>query len=310
MICRCGVRYLTVWICMIKSIPIKKPPRLTIWLLGGLGNRLRTIDAAIAFCDKLGHQLEIIWPLTDEMAASYDDLFERVPDFKVVRKPIRAVILDKLIRSRLNRFIHVYKHVMPYHSVKFDEDIRDAESFEKLEEDLHRGSVFLRTCHPISGGKKNYTWLKSIAGVSQRVIHYNSVFSIENRIVGVHIRRTDHVWAIQQSPDELFIKYMRLELARAPHTKFFLFSDDEDTCERFAGYFGDSIMIRPKIFGRDSVEATQDALVDWLLLSKCEVILHSFWSSFSYTASMRFNRTLIEISTKNEPILITIYKNH
>lgn len=286
----------------------KSRSKLNIWLLAGLGNRLRTIDAAIAFCNKSGHRLEIIWPQTDEMVASFDDLFQHVPDFRVIRKPISAEILDRMVRNtKLHRFIPSYKRLMPYDSVKLDEEIRDTESFEELEEVLQKGSAFLRTCHPITEAKKHYDWVKPNNRIDREASVYDRVFSLNCRVVGVHIRRTDHHWAKEQSPDELFFKYMELELARSPRIRFFLFTDDEGTCDRFVTHFGEAVIVRPKLYGRDSVAATQDALIDWLLLSKCGVIFHSYWSSFSYTASLRFGHQLLEISLKNESRLAGIY---
>jgi hypothetical protein len=293
---------------MFRSKIVKLKPRITVWLLAGLGNRLRTIDSAVAFCDKSGQRLEIIWPQSDEMVASFDDLFERVADFQVIPKPVSGTILDRMMGcGKLNGFVPSFIRLMPYDSVKLDEEISDAKKFKDLEEDLQQCSSFLRTCHPITEAKRNYDWLKPVELIARQALFYDSVFNSEHRVVGVHIRRTDHVSAIQQSPDELFFKYMRLEIERMPTVKFFLFTDDEKTCERFCDYFGDSMIIRPKLFGRDSVAAIQDALVDWLLLSKCSTIFHSYWSSFSYTASLRYGHKLVEISVKNDSQLAKTY---
>ena len=46
----------------------------------------------------------------------------------------------------------------------------------------------------------------------------------------------------------------------------------------------DRMLVHPKRFGRDSVAAIQDAVVDWMLLGVCSKLYCSFYSSFSETA--------------------------
>ena len=43
--------------------------------LGGIGNRMRSIDSAISLSKKINHTLKIYWLITPECVASYYDLF-------------------------------------------------------------------------------------------------------------------------------------------------------------------------------------------------------------------------------------------
>jgi len=101
----------------------------------------------------------------------------------------------------------------------------------------------------------------------------------------LHIRRTDNTSSVENSPDYLFENAIREEIGKNSSTVFFLATDDYKTQSHFIGLFGpERILVHPKKFGRDSVDAIRDAVVDWTLLTKCSKLYCSYYSSFSETA--------------------------
>jgi hypothetical protein len=105
------------------------------------------------------------------------------------------------------------------------------------------------------------------------------------RIVGVHIRRGDNDASIQVSPLDSFLKRMQREVEQDPATHFFLATDDQPTERAVTDTFLGRVTTRGKDLARNRTAGVQDALVDLLVLSKCSLILGSYWSSFSQTAA-------------------------
>jgi hypothetical protein len=113
----------------------------------------------------------------------------------------------------------------------------------------------------------------------------------------VHIRRGDNSASIQVSPLELFLERMRIEVERESETRFFLATDDAATEQTVKERFPGRVTTRDKSFARNRARGVQDALVDLLVLSKCSLILGSYWSSFSQTAAEMGRGTLEIVRT-------------
>lgn len=102
--------------------------------------------------------------------------------------------------------------------------------------------------------------------------------------VGVHIRRTDHTKAIENSPSALFWTAMRARVART--TYFYVASDSEAERREAARQFPQQILTGPrKVGGRDSVDGMKDAMVDFIALSRCREVVGSAGSSFGEIAA-------------------------
>lgn len=117
--------------------------------------------------------------------------------------------------------------------------------------------------------------------------------SPRSRMVGVHIRRTDHRKAIQGSPSAAFWAAMNAELAVDPDTQFYVASDDETERQEAMRRFPGRVRLGPnQLLGRNDPYGCRDAMVDLIALSKCEKIIGSEGSSFSEIASAIGNTPL------------------
>lgn len=101
-------------------------------------------------------------------------------------------------------------------------------------------------------------------------------------IMGIHIRRTDHLAAIQKSPTEAFIKAMR---EYPPETRFFVATDSEAERNALKVVFGQRILTIATVLNRETFVGGVDAFLDFLGLSLCSEILGSAESSFSQMAA-------------------------
>lgn len=106
------------------------------------------------------------------------------------------------------------------------------------------------------------------------------------RLVSVHIRRTDHIEAIKNSPLGLFVDRMKKELEQNQPTYFYVATDDKKTEEELREEFGERILtFSGKTLDRDSRQGIEDAYVEMLCLAAGDKILGSFNSTFSLMAS-------------------------
>ena len=103
--------------------------------------------------------------------------------------------------------------------------------------------------------------------------------------IGVHIRRTDHIKAIKQSPLTAFYAVMQQEIENNCTTNFFLATDDEDVKREMICRFGNKIISCNDNASRNSVEGMKFAVVDLFCLSNTKKIIGSAASSYSELAA-------------------------
>lgn len=247
--------------------------RITIEPFAGLGNRMRAMDSAVGLAAEEGVRLRVVWTRTPDFNCSFRDLFE-VPEGIELRERTRD--WDRFLRllyARLRRS-RVFEQREMEQLRRDPTPIREALS----RQDVHivTGSWFFPSPRP-------YACFRPIAAIRQEIDAQLSRFG--TRTVGVHIRRTDNVQAIDRSPTRLFIERMAAELRQAPDTTFFLATDSptEEAC--IAGNFPNRVQFRPKALDRGDPQALRDAVVDLYCLAHTRSILGSYWSSFSAIAA-------------------------
>ena len=106
-----------------------------------------------------------------------------------------------------------------------------------------------------------------------------------NNTIGVHIRRTDNIASIQQSPLVLFFEIVDEELDKDNHTMIYLATDSEEVKLQMGKRYGNRIISSSTPADRNSVAGIQDGLIDMYTLARTRKIYGSFQSSFSEMAS-------------------------
>ena len=103
--------------------------------------------------------------------------------------------------------------------------------------------------------------------------------------VGVHIRRTDNLISVAESPVEAFRRAMNREIQHNFNTRFFLSTDDETLKRTLVQQYSDRIITQRTSVCRDTLEGMEEAVVDlWCLAGTCK-LLGSYWSSFTDMAA-------------------------
>ena len=135
--------------------------------------------------------------------------------------------------------------------------------------------------------------------------NYNSIVNkiVDENMIGIHIRRTDHELAKELSPVALFMQKMDSEIVENNSVKFFLSTDDKDIENKLIRKYGeDRIVVQPnKEWGRLSKEEMISGIVDCLCLAKCTKIYGSLSSQFSGFAA-EYGKIPLEIIKKEERI--------
>ena len=249
---------------------------------GGLGNRMRVIASCIALSQRIRNEVEVIWVNNNELNCSYKSFFM---DVKTIN------ITEYKYIPKWNKIAHRHRRKRLRNDFKnFEIQLDDSSIRElgKLKSDLVKlirdaETIYVNTCEHFYGDLSFVSFLlpkQHILDIcSNRIEKMGPVF------IGAYIRRGDNLVSIAQSPIELFIKNLEIELKGISDSAIYLATDDLDEAELIKRKFGDYLYFYPTQLKRDKPEGIQQALVDLMMLSKSNKIIGSYWSSFTEVAA-------------------------
>jgi hypothetical protein len=261
----------------------------------GLGNRMRVMASALALARDADQRLTVYWLKNKNLNCRFGSLFEPIKGVRVI--DIETGRIGPLFSARSALFwvsnkVRVRRpHDVYLGSVELEEYPTKSVDLASVVRGARRCGI--ETYGRFYGCAPHYEDFKPSKVVLAEADSTAADVGADG-LVGVHIRRTDNDAATQVSPVELFIERMRREVDQDPEVRFFLATDDPMTEERVRSCFPGKVTTRPKVLARDRAEGARDALVDMLVLSRCRLILGSYWSSFSETAS-ELSGTRLEI---------------
>jgi hypothetical protein len=261
--------------------------------LGGLCNRLRVIDTAIALAQRNQSCLQVIWQLNADLNCRFEDLCELPASIDKIIQPrtssIFSRIVEKIYRTKIGGLIQSlylkyiarsFDLVLTYDRMQghHDRNYLDCD-FPQL---LAGKRVYISTVHTFYNSDRHFTDFVPIAKLQQIINQHTQNF---DNVVGVHIRRTDNLQSLEYSPTNEFIELMQAEIDRDPNTKFFVATDSQAEEDRLRQTFPARILTYQKqSLDRNNPQAIQDALIDLYCLSKCRKLIGSYYSSFTDTA--------------------------
>jgi hypothetical protein len=259
---------------------------------------MRAIASALALSRAASLPLTVYWLNTRSLNCSYDKLFEPIAGVEVVN--VTTGRRRGLFSRGAMRFGAARRK--PYDLFLNDDEM---DKFRDQGIDLALVAAQAKRCAIETYGRfygsppyyADFRPKQLLLSEAERTFASMASVGGGGRIVGVHIRRGDNSASIEVSPLELFLDRMQIELDRDPEARFFLATDDPATEQTVVGHFPGRVTVRGKDFARTRTRGVQDALVDLLVLSKCHLILGSYWSSFSQTASEMGGGTLEIVRT-------------
>lgn len=251
---------------------------LTIEPIGGLCNRLRAIDSAVALGLDIGQPVHVVWRIHSRLGASFSDLFQTPEEICSLEEFTSEFV--KLNQAGMRRALDVRRPRSNCVQKDIKELIASDFDFRQLRGRKHLYFKTLsRFFHPY-GIKQLFRPTPAL----QQVID-NQCAEFQN-CVGVHIRRTDHGPSIKYSPTSSFVDTMKKQLQETDCETFFVATDDASEDELLKRTFGDRIVTHPKKSrARDHAQAIKDAVIDLYCLSRTDRIIGSAFSSFTRLAA-------------------------
>lgn len=269
--------------------------RVIVIPVGGLANRMRVIDS-VANLREEGCKVTVLWRKDWGLGARFDSIFEPCEFVKDIEKyPTLTNIAYKIYtHQRLNwlRVLLQNLHILLFLS---EDKMTEQRDFANNHSKFHYLFTIIRSWE--------YFYEQPEFHNECFILKQNPVYdSLKERItqhtVGVHIRRTDNIWSIENSPLELFEEAMKLQLNKDPEANFLVCSDDENV----KNYFRNS---NRKVFSPDgelnrgSESGILQAAGEMFALSHTRLILGSYWSSFGEIAA-RIGRVELRIVKKDD----------
>ena len=246
----------------------------------GLCNRLRTMASGLRLAREFNKKCHVFWRLDREMNARFTDLFE-LPHDLIVHESEPESLLSRLLFNPKNHIA-----TMPESRDKYVERALRSKGCGWL---AHTDFTDFYPSH-------DFSWLcpktKILACIE------NERQALGEHLIGLHIRRTDNAMSIQYSPLSLFEAQIESNLRRNPDQRFFLASDDALTKRHLKEKYGDCILTRPHVAARNEANGVLDAVIDLFLLSFCEKIYGSYYSSFTQTAAFLGNIPFEQLTIK------------
>lgn len=262
----------------------------SIWLVpvGGLANRMRAIDSAVALSRQCGSELHIVWFKDPGLNCRFDQLFSPIDQPGVTVAEASKLDLLRYDRPRRKNFFIPLLFQQP----AFDRRMYEMETSRHFHEHFDfeawaRGhkvyiAAFVYFYEPRTEWDR-FALFEPQPLLMQEIEARRARFSAHT--IGVHIRRTDNAISIAQSPTRLFVDRMQQEIERNADTTFYLATDSEEDKALITSRFGDRVFCSPHRADRNSLEGMREALVELYLLSHTRQVLGSVHSSYSETAA-------------------------
>lgn len=258
--------------------------------VGGLGNRMRSIASAVCLADEYHANMQIGWYQDWGMGCRFSDIFKPIQYEVLEEAGIRKYILDRPRKKNL------YLPAV-YEYFSFDEVMgENMVGYSDIDYSFLRTqtSVWMASCKAFYKEEAaNYGIFQPIDTLQTQIDAVVSTFPTS--IVGMQIRRTDHVTAIQSSPTRCFEEVIE---SLDKDTKIYLATDDANEKNYFLQTYGERIITRSGVLERGSVKGIQDAVIEMYILSSVHKIYGSKNSSYGQIAAKLGNINFIEVENK------------
>lgn len=255
--------------------------------VGGLANRMRATASAVALAERCGTPLRVVWFQDWALHAPFGALFQPWPEGKV--QIVEAGWTDLLLYDRPRRrnfWLPALWQRLHFHTCLYEGAMGALRASQyPFEECLRHGSLYAAACiaftpYPVGQMQRLFRPLPALETRIARRVESFAPYTI-----GVHVRRTDNMESVRQSPMSLFFQAIDEELALHEEMAICLTTDDQEVKRQMRQRYGCRVLCVEEEARRGNVEGIQDAVVDLYTLSRTDRIIGSFHSSFSELAA-------------------------
>ena len=283
----------------------------------GFGNRLRMLASAKIYADSLNLPLYVCWKACEECNIELIDII-RENTFKMIT-------FDDVQKTKYCYFGRVHTNQV---LDKIDQVINDTQNEYDyiLLEGGHEFTNMSRLLF-LSHKQKFYNSLVFVDNIKNKLDEFNNHNNIrygDKKYIGIHyrdviskydegdIKNNDIVNFTKNSPLDKFIEI--IESVKDDNTEFILVSNSNDIYNKLVEQLqGKTFINSPsKSYDRNTSNDMLESVVDFLILSSCDVIIGSYFSSFSDEASFfNFIPKITPLSNElTEDITATVQKYH
>ena len=242
---------------------------------GGLANRMRVLSSCLNLHRDFDVKVQIHWENNSYLNCPYDRLFQPIEGLEIIDYPLLKA-RQKMRRLIRNRQWRVWQK-------RSDLYLEDGMDFNDLKNRISSSQrVFIYSCQRFYGEDSSLRQIKALPWISS--LAAKRVNEIGGEYTGLHIRRGDNAKAIAKSPLDLFKDKMD-ELIAAGEL-IYLCSDSNQVLKQFKTAHKDKIIANLHKENRADAESIEQALIDFIMLSKSKEIYASYWSSFSEEAAV------------------------
>lgn len=269
--------------------------------LGGLANRFYAIISAIAFCQDYGVKLRIIWFKDWGMGANFNSILElsqQIENVEIIDAQWKDYIFDR--PRKRNLWLPFLFQRFYFGERIYEKDVYEGRfSIDKLKEAvLKKKSVYLVQCNFFYPEQGIFQTLRPNVLIRRELEKRKELLKIDGNMIGIHIRRTDHVDSIKNSPLSLFISKIEEEICHDPSIRFYIASDDLDEKRKLKEKFGERCVTILGEVRRDNEQGISDAMLDLYTLASMKKIYGSSNSTYSRLAAQLSGIDLEILSVK------------
>lgn len=176
--------------------------------LGGLGNRMRVISSALWLKEYMNCKISVIWNEDEHLNANFNLLFQPISDIEIIQKPfIFNYLRDPSKYHGLKKvFFHVTNILSGSPFIIDDNYIYNQIRTHDIDIQgiiKNHQNVYFKTCEHFGDA---YKYIEVFELIPQIKVKVNSLCTKFTRhTIGIHIRRTDHLVSIENSPLDIFI---------------------------------------------------------------------------------------------------------
>ena len=263
----------------------------------GLANRIRVTVSALSFAEKVNQDLIIYWEKDSGLNCDFFDLYSANKKLDVRSLDTKVRILDRMKNKGILKLLFNKFYKIDFSL--FDNDFKkfvwngNANQIDMSLLPKNIRNYYIKACNEFSFNAAYLQYLTPVKNV-QNLIN-QEVQYFPDKIIGVHIRRTDNDKSIEESPIYLFVERIKEDLITDPDMQYFLATDDPAVEQQLLELFPLRILRSKKDFSRDSKEGIISAMVDLYCLAATTKIYGSYWSSFSSLAARIGNIPLLVI---------------
>ena len=253
----------------------------------GLCNRMRVVASAYECARRLGYPARVLWcGRNKDCKVRFDALFQPIdlPDLVVEETNAMLAESSSLRLLYLPSLLRRMRYSKVYENYNFRNPGGKPSLEEQLAIDNPEKRVAVYSMHQCGPNFPLSRLFRPVPPIEERIAALLQGGS--GPVVGVHIRRTDHVEAIRHASVKRYEDMMEAELRQRPDVRFYLATDDSLVKEHMLEHFGkDRIITAQMDLARDSRAGMEGAVVDLFALSRTEKIIGSYYSSYSEIAA-------------------------